>query len=59
VDTYAPDTLRKAEQLAREAEQLPDRKSQSDRIIMLARQAAQTAEDARNIAAQKRVTERP
>jgi hypothetical protein len=54
VDTYAPDTLGKAERLAQEAEQVPDRKAQSGRVIMLARQAVQTAEDARNIAAQKK-----
>jgi hypothetical protein len=57
VDTYAPDTLGKAERLAQEAEQTPDRKASSDRIIMLARQAAQTAEDARNIAAQRKAAE--
>jgi len=57
VDAYAADTLGKAERLAQEAEQTPDRKASSDRIIMLARQAAQTAEDARNIAAQRRAAE--
>jgi hypothetical protein len=57
VDAYAPDTLRKAERLAQEAEQTPDRKGHSDRVIMLARQAAQTAEDARNIATQRKATE--
>ena len=57
VDAYAPDTLGKAERLAQEAEQTPDRKASSERIIMLARQAAQTAEDARNIAAQRKAAE--
>jgi hypothetical protein len=57
VDVYAPDTLGKAERLAQQAEQTPDRKAHSDRIIMLARQAAQTAEDARNIAAQRKAAE--
>lgn len=57
VDAYAPDTLGKAERLAQEAEQTPDRKVSSERIIMLARQAAQTAEDARNIAAQRKAAE--
>jgi len=57
VDVYAPDTLGKAERLAQQAEQTPDRKAYSDRIIMLARQAAQTAEDARNIAAQRKAAE--
>jgi hypothetical protein len=51
VDARAHDTLQKAERLAREAEQIPDRKANSERIVMLARQAVQTAEDARNIAA--------
>lgn len=51
VDARAHDTLQKAEHLAREAEQIPDRKANSERIVMLARQAVQTAEDARNIAA--------
>ena len=57
VDAYAGDTLAKAERLAQEAEQTPDRKASSDRIIMLARQAAQTAEDARNIAIQRKAAE--
>jgi hypothetical protein len=49
------DTLAKAERLAQEAEQIRDRKNNSERVIMLARQAVQTAEDARNIAAHDRV----
>src|SRR5579863_1996539 len=57
VDAYAADTLGKAERLAQQAEQTPDRKAYSERIIMLARQAAQTAEDARNIAAQRKAAE--
>ena len=57
VDVYAPDTLGKAERLAQQAEQTPDRTAHSDRIIMLARQAAQTAEDARNIASQRKAAE--
>ena len=58
VDAYAAETLGKAERLAQEAEQVADRKVYSERIIMLARQAAQTAEDARNIAAQRKAAER-
>jgi len=54
VDARARGTLDKAEHLAQEAEQIPDRKNNSDRVIMLARQAVQTAEDARNIAAHDR-----
>jgi hypothetical protein len=49
------ETLAKAERLAQEAEQIRDRKNNSERVIMLARQAVQTAEDARNIAAHDRV----
>jgi hypothetical protein len=57
VDAYAADTMSKAERLAQEAEQISDRKAYSERVIMLARQAAQTAEDARNIASQRRAAE--
>jgi hypothetical protein len=53
-DAYAHDTLQRAESLAQEAQQIPNRKENRDRIVMLARQAAQTAEDARSIAAQRR-----
>ena len=51
LDSRAQGTLEKAERLAQQAEQIPDRKNNSERVIMLARQAVQTAEDARNIAA--------
>jgi hypothetical protein len=51
VDARAQGTLEKAEHLAQQAEQIPDRKANSERVISLARQAAQTAEDARNISA--------
>jgi hypothetical protein len=51
VDARAQGTLQKAEQLAQQAEQIPDRKANSERVISLARQATQTAEDARSIAA--------
>jgi len=51
LDVRAQGTLEKAERLAQQAEQIPDKKNNSDRVIMLARQAVQTAEDARNIAA--------
>ena len=51
VDARAQATMEKAEHLAQQAEQIPDRKANSERVISLARQAAQTAEDARNIAA--------
>jgi hypothetical protein len=55
VGARGQDTLAKAERLAQEAEQIRDRKNNSERVIMLARQAVQTAEDARNIAAHDRV----
>jgi len=51
LDARAQGTIEKAERLAQQAEQIPDRKNNSERVIMLARQAVQTAEDARNIAA--------
>jgi hypothetical protein len=53
VDAYAHSTLVRAEELARQAQQMPDRKGNRDRIVMLARQATQTAEDARNIARER------
>jgi hypothetical protein len=53
-DTYAHDTLSRAESLQQQAQQIPNRGDNRDRIVTLARQAAQTAEDARAIAAQKR-----
>ncbi len=54
VDTYAHSTLQRAEDLISQAQQIPDRRGNRDRIVMLARQAAQTAEDARSIASQRR-----
>jgi hypothetical protein len=53
-DAYAHDTLMRAEGLQQQAQQIPNRGDNRERIVMLARQAAQTAEDARSIAAQKR-----
>jgi hypothetical protein len=50
VDAKAGETLRKAEDLLRQAEQVTDRNKESKRIVMLARQASQTANDARSIA---------
>ena len=50
-ETYAGPALQKAALLLRQAEQIPDRKNNSSRIVMLARQATQAAEDARSIAA--------
>jgi hypothetical protein len=53
-DAYAHETLSRAENLQQQAQQMPNRGDNRDKIVMLARQAVQTAEDARNIAAQKR-----
>jgi hypothetical protein len=49
-EEHAADTLRKAEARFSEAKGIGDRKNNSQRIVMLARQATQTAEDARMIA---------
>jgi outer membrane protein OmpA-like peptidoglycan-associated protein len=52
-DRYAPDTFEKAGRLLTEAELARERHRNGDAIMMPARQAAQTAEDARLIALQK------
>jgi outer membrane protein OmpA-like peptidoglycan-associated protein len=49
-DQLAPDTFVKAKQLLTEAEQMQQSKKDSARVVEIARQAAQTAEDARMIA---------
>jgi outer membrane protein OmpA-like peptidoglycan-associated protein len=49
-DRYAPDTFRKAEQLLAEAQRARERRARNDAVMMPARQAVQTAEDARLIA---------
>lgn len=53
-DQFAHDTLSRAESLEKEAQDIPHRGDNRDKIVTLARQAAQTAEDARSIAAHKR-----
>lgn len=53
-DAYAHDTLSRAEDLEKQAQQIPHRGDNRDKIVMLARQAAQTAQDARSIAARKK-----
>ncbi|HSA91441.1 MAG TPA: OmpA family protein [Terriglobales bacterium] len=50
---YAGETYRKAEQLLRQAEDYRQRKANKRSIIMTAREAAQTAEDARLVAVRK------
>ncbi len=49
-EQYAADTLRKAEQLYQQAQALKNEKGESKRVVMMAREVAQTAEDARTIA---------
>ncbi len=50
---YAPDTLARAQSLLTEAQRMHASKADSHRVIEIARQAAQTAEDARLIAVQR------
>lgn len=52
-DRYASDSLAKAEQLYEQARGVPDKKAQSKQIVMLAREAAQAAEDARAISTKR------
>jgi outer membrane protein OmpA-like peptidoglycan-associated protein len=52
-DRYAGDTFAKATQLLNEAEQARERRKSGNEVQQPARQAAQTAEDARLIAVQK------
>ena len=49
-DKYAADTLAKAEQELKEAQRLQSSKGDTSKIVQIAREAAQTAEDARVIA---------
>jgi outer membrane protein OmpA-like peptidoglycan-associated protein len=49
-DKYAPDTLAKAERELQEAQRLQSAKGDTNQIVQHAREAAQTAEDARVIA---------
>jgi flagellar motor protein MotB len=53
-DRYAPDTLAKAQDLLRQAQAAQDRKAGMTGVVTLARQAAQTAEDARILAIQRK-----
>jgi hypothetical protein len=59
-ERYAADTLQKAEQLYQQAQTLRnDDKGESKRVVMMAREAAQTAEDARAIAMKRSGQEQP
>jgi flagellar motor protein MotB len=57
-DQYAPDTLAKAQGLLDQAQQLQDRKGETSRVVETAREAAQTAEDARVIAERRKQEEK-
>jgi outer membrane protein OmpA-like peptidoglycan-associated protein len=52
-EQFAPDTLGRAQVLLREAQQMHASKADSHRVIEIARQASQTAEDARLVAVQR------
>ncbi|MBS1854277.1 MAG: DUF4398 and OmpA-like domain-containing protein [Acidobacteria bacterium] len=56
-DRYAPDALAKADALFTQARQMEDHKGNRDTVVALARQAAQTAEDARAIASKRQEDE--
>jgi len=57
-EKYAPQTLDRAQQLLTQAQQLKDSKATSSQVIQMAREAAQTAEDARVIAEKRRQEEK-
>ena len=57
-DQYAPESLQKAEQLYQQAVGLQSQKSSTRQIVATAREAAQTAEDARAISAKRRDEQR-
>jgi len=56
-DQYAPETFRKAEQMLREAQDYQIRRADRSTIVTTARQAAQTAEDARAITLKRKQDE--
>jgi flagellar motor protein MotB len=51
---YAPEVMSKAEELLRTAQQMHEHKQDSSQIISIARQAAQTAQDASDIAVKRK-----
>lgn len=57
-DKYAADSFQKAEKLMEQAEAYQGRKAGKKSVVMTAREAAQTAEDARMIAVKRREEER-
>lgn len=56
-ERYAPNTLAKAQQLLEDAQQLESGKVETSRVVESAREAAETAEDARVIAERRRQQE--
>ena len=56
-DTYAPDTFQRAAQLLRDAQNLQNRHAGRSQVVTVAREAAQTAEDARLITVRKQQDE--
>ncbi|MGH9720280.1 MAG: hypothetical protein ACRD8O_08710 [Bryobacteraceae bacterium] len=54
-DQIARDSMDKAQQLYREAQMQQDHRKDPKKVVMMARQAAQAAEDARLVAAKRRV----
>src|SRR5713101_7928502 len=57
-EQYAPNTFAKAQQLADEAQRLQQSKAPASQVIQNAREAAQTAEDARVMAERRRQEEK-
>ena len=57
-EQYAPQTFGKAQELLAEAQRLQDSKAASSLIVQAAREAAQTAEDARQIAEKRKQEEK-
>jgi outer membrane protein OmpA-like peptidoglycan-associated protein len=56
-DRYAPNTFAKAQQLLEEAQQLDQSRADRSRVVQAAREASQTAEDARVISDRRRQDE--
>jgi flagellar motor protein MotB len=57
-DRYAPQTFDRAQELLAEAQRLHDNKGPSTRVVQIAREAAQTAEDARVISEKRQREEK-
>jgi outer membrane protein OmpA-like peptidoglycan-associated protein len=57
-DQYAPQTFARAQQLLADAQRMQDTKAPASMVVQVAREAAQTAEDARVIAEKRRQEDR-